>query len=77
MVPRRIQIIAQVITQLVSQLDMCNSKNACHASRATGFLHRAMQGLALAAIVGLTGLSQGAWAHAHVVSSDPAAQTCA
>lgn len=54
---------------------MRNSKNACHASRATGFLHRATRGLTLAAIVGLTGLSQGAWAHAHVVSSDPAAQT--
>lgn len=50
------------------------SKNASHAPRATGFLRRATHGLTLATVVGLTGFAQGAWAHAHVVSSDPAAQ---
>ncbi|VVD67092.1 copper resistance protein CopC [Pandoraea terrigena] len=53
---------------------MRTSKNASHARHATGFLRRATRGLTLAAVVGLTGLSQGAWAHAHVVSSEPAAQ---
>ncbi|VVD74044.1 Copper resistance protein C [Pandoraea anhela] len=28
----------------------------------------------MAAAIGLTGLSQGAWAHAHLASSEPAAQ---
>jgi methionine-rich copper-binding protein CopC len=45
-----------------------------HASRATGLLRRATQGLAVAAAIGLSSLSQGAWAHAHVTSSEPAAQ---
>ncbi|AJP59333.2 hypothetical protein UC34_01955 [Pandoraea vervacti] len=37
-------------------------------------LRRATQGLAVATAIGLTCLSQGAWAHAHVASSEPAAQ---
>lgn len=37
-------------------------------------LRRAAQGLALAAAVSLAALSQGVWAHAHAVSSEPAAQ---
>ncbi len=45
-----------------------------HAPAATGLLRRTTQGLALAAVIGLSALSQGAWAHAHVASSDPAAQ---
>ncbi|WP_084656507.1 copper resistance CopC family protein [Pandoraea norimbergensis] len=37
-------------------------------------LRRATRALALVAAIGLAGLSQGAWAHAHPVSSEPAAQ---
>ncbi|AJC23226.1 hypothetical protein RO07_10275 [Pandoraea pulmonicola] len=33
-----------------------------------------MRGLTLAAAVSLVAVSQGAWAHAHAVSSEPAAQ---
>ncbi|MDR3400714.1 MAG: copper resistance protein CopC [Pandoraea sp.] len=49
-------------------------KMASNAPRATALLRRATQGLTLAAVLGLAGLSQGAWAHAHAVSSEPAAQ---
>ncbi|MCI3207488.1 MULTISPECIES: copper resistance protein CopC [Pandoraea] len=44
------------------------------ALRTDGRLRRVVQGLAVAAAIGLTGLSQGAWAHAHIASSEPAAQ---
>jgi len=37
-------------------------------------LRHAARGLAVAAVIGLMGASQGAWAHAHPVSSEPAAQ---
>lgn len=52
-------------------------KTATHtrgAPRTSTLLRRMTRGLTLAAAIGLTGLSQGAWAHAHVVSSTPAAQ---
>ncbi|SUA90712.1 copper homeostasis periplasmic binding protein CopC [Pandoraea pulmonicola] len=41
---------------------------------ASGTLRRAVRGLTLAAAVSLVAVSQGAWAHAHAVSSEPAAQ---
>ncbi|AJC18618.1 hypothetical protein NA29_06090 [Pandoraea sputorum] len=37
-------------------------------------MRRATQGLTVAAVIGLASLSQGVWAHAHIASSDPAAQ---
>ncbi|VVD63758.1 copper resistance protein CopC [Pandoraea horticolens] len=57
-----------------AELDMRSSKIPSHAPRTTALLRRATQGLALATVLGLAGLSQGAWAHAHAVSSEPAAQ---
>ena len=57
-----------------AELDMPTFKIASNRPRTADWLRRTTQGLALAAIVGLTGLSQGAWAHAHPVSSEPAAQ---
>ncbi|MGC7404695.1 copper resistance protein CopC [Pandoraea pneumonica] len=56
-----------------------------HATRAPGAmidlfttathpLRHAARGLAIAAVIGLTSISQSAWAHAHPVSSEPAAQ---
>ncbi|WP_150777159.1 copper resistance CopC family protein [Pandoraea sputorum] len=47
---------------------------AVQARHATGALRRATQGLTVAAVIGLASLSQGVWAHAHIASSDPAAQ---
>ncbi|VVD67894.1 copper resistance protein CopC [Pandoraea communis] len=63
-----------IFPSFFAELDMRPSKIASRAPRATALLRRATQGLALAAVLGLAGLSQGAWAHAHAVSSEPAAQ---
>ena len=53
---------------------MRNSKIRANASCHAHGLRRAAQGIALATAIAFAGLSQGAWAHAHVVSSAPAAQ---
>jgi methionine-rich copper-binding protein CopC len=53
---------------------MRTTKILSSAPSASGTLRRAVQGLALAAAVSLVAVSQGAWAHAHAVSSEPAAR---
>lgn len=79
---RRCRVAALRTTQHVSvslaEFDMRTSNiasSAVQARRATGALRRATQGLTVAAVIGLASLSQGAWAHAHIASSEPAAQT--
>lgn len=75
--------IAPPIT-FFTPLDMRMPKTS-HATRAPGAmidlfttampaLRRATRGLTVAAAIGLMGISQVAWAHAHPVSSEPAAQ---
>ncbi|MFK0377340.1 copper resistance protein CopC [Pandoraea sp. NPDC090278] len=62
----------------LAKFDMRTSKiasSAVQACRATGALRRATRGLTVAVAIGLASLSQGVWAHAHIASSEPAAQT--
>ncbi|VVD68733.1 copper resistance protein CopC [Pandoraea sputorum] len=67
----------RIVFVSLAKFDMRTSKIASfavQARHATGALRRATQGLTVAAVIGLASLSQGVWAHAHIASSDPAAQ---